>query len=70
MRIEFEFDPPEGLDVSAVEGVAVARCYDEEGEELALYGTFGDPSTLTAIGLYTVALRDANKEWDDEEETD
>lgn len=69
MRVEFEFEPPEGVDVSAVEGVAVANCYDENGEQLVLYGHFGEPSGLAAIGLFAVGLRDAERQFDDMDET-
>lgn len=70
MKVEFEFHPPEGVDVSAVEGVAVVNCYDEEGNQLVLYGHFGEPSGLAAIGLFTVGLRDAGAQFDEMEETE
>lgn len=68
MRVEFEFDPPDGADVSAVEGVAVANCYDADGNQLVLYGDFGEPSSLAAIGLFTVGLRSAEQIFDAQDE--
>ena len=67
MRIEFEFEAPaEGLMPS--EGVAVLSCIDEDGEQFLLYGTYGAPSSLVAVGMYTVALRNAQQEFDEDED--
>ncbi len=69
MKVEFEFEPPEGEEVAAVEGVAVINCYDEKGRQLVLYGNYGEPSGLAAIGLLTVGLRDAEAQFAEGEET-
>ena len=69
VKVQFEFEPPEDIAVSAVEGVGVAYCYGEDGEEMVLYGHYGDPSSLAAIGLYTVGLREAERVFDEGDET-
>jgi hypothetical protein len=61
MKVEFEFDTYDG-EVTPIEGVAVLHCFvDGEEQTLALYGNFGEPNSMTAIGLYTVALEDAKR---------
>lgn len=60
MQFDFDFDfEDEG--VVPIEGVAVLYCYDSDGEPTVMYGAYGDPSTLVAIGLYTVALDEAKR---------
>lgn len=67
MKVEFEFDA-EDFNVTAIEGVAALYCYDNNGEPVVLYGIYGDPSSLAAVGLYTVALRGAAQEFDEGKE--
>jgi hypothetical protein len=69
MKVEFEFEVPDGMEVVPLEGVAVLRTLEGEGERI-FYGVCGDPTDITALGLYTAALLEAKNDWlkeDDEE---
>lgn len=60
MKIEFNFDVPSGT--LAIEGCAVLYCYDGEGNPIVAHGTYGSPTALSAIGLFTLGLEAAKGE--------
>lgn len=60
MKLEFEFDTPEGT--LPIEGVAVLYCYTAGGETIVAHGTFSSPTALSAIGLFTLGLECAKGE--------
>jgi hypothetical protein len=66
MKVELEFDTD--MPLTAMEGVACLSCFDENGEHVVLYGHYGEPSSLAAIGLYTVGLQEAKAQFSEGEE--
>lgn len=61
MQVTFDF--PTDQDLTPIEGVCVLSCFTPEGEHVLVHGVYGEPSTLTAAGMYTVALDQAKAEF-------
>jgi len=61
VKVEFDFET-DG-DVTPTHGVALLYCYPSDGEPLLLYGVYGEPSSIEAIGMYAVGLQAAKDEF-------
>jgi hypothetical protein len=53
------------MELTPIEGIAMLYCYDSDGEPILIHGTYNEPSSLTAIGMFTVGLGDAKKQFSD-----
>ena len=70
ITFEFEADPER---FTGFEGVAVLHAFDNESEDdgtVLLYGSFGHPTTVAAVGMYRVAANEAEDQFREGDDID